>query len=156
MSLIIAPVPITMLDHVWDKCVPHLEKVVKKSPSELSLETIRESLEKGNQMLFAISDGPEVVAVNVVETISFATGLKVLSIPITGGTRMDEWMERFLKIANSLAIDLGCTELRGMAVRKGWLRKLESYGWEPFFTAIRCPVKTGDIIELDQEKENVG
>lgn len=148
--MIIAPVPITLLDHVWDKCIPHLEKVIKKSPTELSLKTIRESLEKGSQMLFTISDGPEVVAVNIVEKVDFPTGLSVLSIPITGGTRMDEWLERFLKIASALAEDMGCTELRGMAVRKGWLRKLEGYGWEPVFTVIRCPVNK-KVVEI-QEK----
>jgi len=148
--IIIAPVPITLIDHVWDKSVPHLEKVIKKSPSELSIETIKESIIKGDQMLVIISDGDEVIAVNVLEVITYATGLKVLCIPITGGTRMDEWLDRFLKLAGYIAQDMGCTELRGYAVRPGWLKKLKSYGWEPVFTTIRCPVEQ-KVVDIKQE-----
>lgn len=149
--MIIAPVPITMLDHIWSKAVPHLQKVVDKSPTELSLETIKKALLSGNQMLITISDGDDVIAVNVLEKVTFATGLSVLNIPITGGARMEEWMERFLNLAHLIAQDLDCTELRGMAVRPGWLKKLKAYDWEPVFTVIRCPVKT-NVIELKQEK----
>ena len=149
--IIIAPVPITLLDHVWDKAVPHLEKVIKKSPTELSLETIKDAIIKGDQMLIIISDGSDIIAVNVLEVITYATGLKVMCIPITGGTRMDEWLDRFMKLAHIIAQDLNCTELRGYAVRPGWLKKLKSYGWEPVFTTIRCPVEQ-NVVELKQEK----
>ncbi len=140
-DLIIAPVPITMVDLIWEKCTSCLELVIAKSPNEISLETIKASLLKGDAMMVTISDGDDIIAVNIVETYTFATGYKILIIPITGGTRMSEWQERFLNLMHIIAKDLDCKELRGLAVRKGWLRYLKKYGWEPVSTIVSCPVE---------------
>ena len=149
--MIISPVPVTLLDHIWPKAVPHLEKVIAKSPNEITLETIKAAIMRGDQMLVTISDGEEVIAVNVLEVVVYATGLRVMCIPITGGTRMAEWLERFLNLGHIIAKDYDCTELRGMAVRPGWLKKLKSYGWEPIFTMISCPVEKTNVTELKRE-----
>ena len=51
---------------------------------------------------------------------------------------LDEWAEDFMVILKAAAKGYGCSELRGMAVRKGWMTKLKPLGWEEMFTTVRC------------------
>lgn len=141
MSLIIAMVPPTMVEFIWPKCLPLLELVAEKAPNDISIDSIHENLLAGEILLAAILDGDEVVAVNTMEVQTMDSGNKILYIPITGGSRMDEWLERFLEIAHGIAKVHNCIELRGLAVRKGWLKKLSSHGWEEHFVTIKCKVK---------------
>jgi len=140
-ELVISAVPVNLVEHMFPKAMPHLERVIAKAPNDISLETIKAQLLKGNTMLVTISDGADVVAVNVLEKATYDTGHKVLYIPITGGDRMDEWLDRFMDLAHAIARDLGCAELRGMACRKGWLKALEKHDWYHVHEVIGCKVK---------------
>lgn len=149
-ELIISAVPVTLVEHLFPKAVPCLERVINKAPNDINLETIKKNLLNGNQMLVTISDGADVIAVNVLEKAVYATGHTVLYIPITGGDRMDEWLVRFLDIANAIALDLDCEEMRGNACRAGWLKALNKtdYEWYGVHEVIGCKVKQ---IEKDAE-----
>jgi len=146
-NIIVAIVPVILLDLIWDKCVPHLQAVVDKAPDEISLKTIKDSLIKGDSWLVTVSEGTEVIAVNTFEVDVFPTGFRVLTIPITGSVgpnRIDDWLERVLEIANAVALDYNCNQIRGFAVRKGWVKKLNQFAlneWSPVFTTIKCDVK---------------
>jgi hypothetical protein len=148
-KLIIAAVPITMIDLIFPKCIPHLERVIEKAPDDINLEGIERSFKNGSRMLVTVSEGDQVIACNVLETCTHDTGHKVLYIPITGGDRLDEWMDRFLEIANAIALDLGCHELRGIASRAGWLRMLKAKGhdWYRLHEVVGCKVK-----QINEEK----
>lgn len=142
-NLIIAAVPQTMLDLVWDRVVPHLEKPIALSHGEVTLESIKKRLLSGDVLLITVSRGTEIIAVNTVEVRTCESGLRALFIPLIGGSEMDEWMDRFLDIVKAIAKDFNCTELRGIAARKGWMRKLAPLGWSEVSTIIKCDV--GDI-----------
>ena len=139
-SLNISAIPITLIEVVWDRCVPHISRVVERSHGELSLESVKGTLLSGNSMLITISDGSDIIAVNIVQVRTMDTGLKCLYIPITGGDRLDEWMPRFLEVAKAIGKDLECTELCGLAVRRGWMKKLAPQGWEFVHEVIRCSI----------------
>lgn len=143
-DLIICPVPPNLIDVVWEKCQPHLELVVALAQDEITIETVRAELKKGDAMLVTISDGEDVIAVNTLKTQVFETGHKVLFIPNTGGSRMDEWLDRFLDMAHAIARDLQCHELRGMACRKGWIRALKPHDWYELHAVIGCKVKPAE------------
>ncbi len=140
-DLKISPVPITLIDHFWPKVKTDLQRVVDRAPDELSLDSIYEHIVNDKIMLVVISDGDEVVACTTFETITFPTGFKVLYVPVIGGNRMDEWKEEFLEFCHVVAKNLKCKEIRGLAARKGWLRKLELDGWEALYLTIKCDVK---------------
>lgn len=143
-DLIICPVPPNLIDIVWEKCRPHLERVIARAPNEITLETVKAELKKGDAMLITISDGEDVIAVNTLKSQVFETGHKTLFIPITGGERMDEWLDRFMDVAHAIARDLQCQELRGMSCRKGWLRALKNHDWYEVHTVIGCKVKPAE------------
>ena len=138
MKLRIGAVSSHLVDIVWDQVVPHLERVVKVAHGEITLDSVKDQLIKGDALLITISDGPDIIAVNTLEVRNLSSGLKVLYIPITGGDRMDEWMDEFLKVAQAVAKDFNCTRLRGLAVRKGWMRVLKQHDWHEVHTVIEC------------------
>ena len=139
-NIVIAAVPQTMIELIWDRVVPQLEKPIALAHGEVTIESIKERLLEGDVLLITVSRGTEIIAVNTVEVRISESGLRSLFIPLIGGTEMDEWMDRFLRIVKALAKDYNCTELRGLAARKGWMRKLEPLGWSEVSTIIKCDV----------------
>lgn len=137
----ISVVPKPLLGVVWPLCIEHIQKAVDKAPEEVSVESTEKKLLLGNALLVAVSEGPDVVAANTLEVCTYDTGHKALFIPIVGGTGWDEWGHDFLVLAKCIAKDYGCTELRGMSVRPGWLRKLNKEGWEEVHTIIKCKIE---------------
>ena len=141
---VIAAVPFNMVDVLWDKIEPHLHRVVNVAHGEITCDSVKTRLKSGSAVLVTISKGTEVVAVNTLEVRVMDSGLRTLFIPIVGGDELDGWINEFLKIAKAIARDYKCTELRGLAARKGWMRKLEQSGecnWENVHMVVRCPVE---------------
>ena len=137
----ISMIPVPLVDVVLPICEGYIKDVIKRAENDISMEVIRNQLKKGETLLVTISEGSEIIAVNILETREFETGHKVLLIPITAGTRMSEWLDDFLRLAHQLAKDSGCKELRGISCRKGWTRALRDYGWYDIHTVIGCEVK---------------
>jgi hypothetical protein len=137
-DLIIAVVPWTMIDLIWEKVLPVIKLAADKAPEDVCCKVVHDELLKGDKLLVAISRGADIVAVNVLDMRTLDTGIKILYIPITAGAEMNLWMSDFLEFAKVIAKAHGCVELRGLAVRNGWMKKLKPHGWEEMFTTIRC------------------
>lgn len=137
----ISAVPVPLIEVVWPQCIEHIQRVVEKAHGEITLESVKARLMTGNSLLVTISKGVEIVACNILEVRVMDSGLRALYIPITGGNDLDKWMPRFLEVAKAIATDYQCTELRGLAVRKGWMRVLKSHGWEEVHTVIKCNIE---------------
>ena len=140
-TLKIAVVPAVMVEVIWPLVLPLIQLVVEKAPDEVDVDIMKQALIDGQEWMVTISDGPEIVAVNILKIHVFDTGVRTLYIPIIGGSRMDEWMKPFLDMAHAAARDMNCTELRGIACRKGWLRKLKDYDWYRVHEIVGCEVK---------------
>ena len=133
----IAACPCTIIDLIWDKVKHILELPINLSHGEATLTSTYNKLKSGESLLITISDKDVVIAVCTIEVRTFESGIKALYIPLIGGKNMNLWMDRFIEIAKGIAKDFGCTELRGIAVRKGWMRKLQPLGWEEVSTVIK-------------------
>jgi len=140
-ELTIGACPPNLIGLLWDQVEALILDVVEKAPDDISVSHTKKQLEAGEVLLVTISDGAELVAINVLNVSTLDTGLKVLYIPITSGTRMDEWLDDFMVVAHQMAKDYECTQIRGLSVRKGWLKKLEDHHWSECFTTIKCDVK---------------
>ena len=136
----ICAIPAQMIEVVWSQVEPLLFRVVDRNPDDICPHVTKQKLLAGDTLLISISDGAEIVAINILEVQELDTGLRVLYIPITAGTRMREWLEPFLAVAKRIAKDYKCVELRGMSVRKGWLNTLGKHGWESAYETIKCKV----------------
>jgi len=141
-DLTLAAVPASLIELLWDDIAPFIDLVADKAPDDIVTSKVKENCMLGSIMPVIVYRGSDIVAVNILDVKALDSGKKVLYIPIIGGTEFDNWSEDFMKLATQIAKDFGCSELRGMAVRKGWMTKLKPLGWEEMFTTVRC--KIGD------------
>lgn len=139
-ELTITTVHSSMINIIWDKVEPLIKMVEQKSPEDIVSEVTKQELIKGNLVLVTISRGSDIIAIHILDVRTLDSGIKVLYIPIIAGSEMELWMDDFLEILVAIAKNYGCAELRGLAVRNGWLRKLKPYGWEELFTTIRYKI----------------
>jgi len=137
---IISAVPPSLLSVMWKQCAPLLLKVVDVSHGEITLQSTKERLEQGRSLLLIVVKEDVVVSATVIEVREFDSGKKALYLPLMGGYEMDEWGDQMLFVAKAIGRDFGCTELRGLAARNGWIRKLKSRGWEEVSVAISCKI----------------
>ena len=141
--MIIAAIPITLIEVLWDNIAIHLEKAVALSNNETSLESIKNKALNGDLLLMTVNDGGEIIAAFTLEVILFDTGKRSLFLGSVGAkneTNLDNWMFQALKVCKAIAKDMNCTELRGGSARKGWMRKLKDSGWKETHTTIVCEV----------------
>jgi len=130
-----------MLEYLWPQLMVHLERVIKVSNGEFTEETIYNRAMNGGSVIVTVNMGSEIIAVTTIEVVTYDSGLKSLLIPIFGGDKMFSWGEDFLVFLKMLAKKYGCTELRGMAVRDGWMRALKNKGWSESYVVIKCPLE---------------
>jgi len=131
-------VPVNLVGILWDKCVPHLEALIPMSYGQYTVESVKERALRGATTLILVIDGEDVVAVNTIQVDVKESGLRVLELPLTSGSRLDEWEGPFITLMKALAKEQNCTEIIGYAARKGWIRRLEQYGFTEAQTIIRC------------------
>jgi hypothetical protein len=127
-----------MVELIWDQMMPLVELVAEKAPQDIVVSAVRENLLAGTMMAVIVYREQTIIAVNVLDVKTLDSGIKVLYVPIIGGAELDLWAEDFMTLLKAVAKDYGCSELRGMAVRKGWMTKLKPLGWEEMFTTVRC------------------
>ena len=130
----------SMINLIWHQVEPIVNRVVEKAPYDMNMEKIRERLVSGEDALMTISDGPIIIGVVVLTVRTLDSGVRVLLLPVVGGDDIDNWMDDGFIIVFAIAKQHGCTELRGLSARKGWLKKMSNYGWEEVFTTVRCPI----------------
>jgi len=118
----LAAIPANMVSLIWDKIEPTLQRVVSVSNRELTLEGIKKRCINGSNLIVTVCLENEIVAVTVLDVVEFESGLRAMYIPVVGGEYMNEWLEDAFVIAKAIAKDLNCTEVRGLAVRKGWMK----------------------------------
>jgi len=135
-GFVFAMIPPYLVDVMWKDIEPILQRVVDCSHGELSCDGVKRRAKAGTTLLVAICKDDKIVAVNTGDVVEFDSGLRSFYIPITGGDFMDEWLVDSLEVAKALAKDFNCTELRGISVRRGWLKALPK-GWEPVSETIR-------------------
>ena len=127
-----------MVDILWDQVEPLLSMVSEKAPEDIVPEVTRKRLMAGDEALMVIQDADLIVGVVVLTVRTLDSGVKALFLPIVAGTDIDNWMHEGFQIVFKIAKQYGCTELRGVSARSGWMRKLKDYGWEEVFTTVRC------------------
>lgn len=138
-------VPPGLYEYMQYDVEPLLQEVVDIAPLELSIDSIKNNVLSGNVLLIAVMKKDVIVAVLTLEIRTFDTGHKVLVVPITAGSDMVNredggWGLAFNQLIIQYAKDNGCVEIRGIAARRGWMRRLEPLGWKEVHTTIAYEV----------------
>jgi hypothetical protein len=137
----IAAIPEELLELAWPEAAPHIKKATDLSHGEATVETVKKRVFEGSAILLVVYKEGKIIAAITGEVREFDTGVRALFWPIIGGTEMDLWFDPMYDAMLTVAKAMGCTEMRGIAVRNGWLRRLRNYGWEEVSISVRCPVE---------------
>lgn len=137
-KFIIAAVPATLVEILWQDMAPHLQRAVETAHGEVTLDSIKEGFLSGDSLPLVVSVEGEIIAVLTAEVRQMESGLRCLVLPIIGGNRAFEWVDQFLEVAKCLAIEFNCSELRGFASRKGWTKMLEPRGFKDAHVVMTC------------------
>lgn len=129
MNYHFAVIPTNLIEAMWDKIEPHVQRVVDASAGEITAETVKQKALEDKSSIVAVCKGDMIVAVNTLEVCTYDSGMRALLIPVVGGTEAFEWGPAFLAECNQLAKSLGCSEMRGFSSRQSWLKVLKNYGW---------------------------
>jgi len=75
------------------------------------------------------------------EVTEYDSGLRVLSLPFISGDGIAELLSDCFGDLKKIAKQSHCTEIRGMSVRRGWMKVLKPLGWETVHEVIKCNVE---------------
>jgi len=118
-------IPTDMIPLTWPLVEPFMQKIVEQAPDELTLEKIRERLLVDEETLLTLQNKEtlELTSALTCHVQEFDTGKKVLNITLlAGGNCQDYWKEELLDQFDAIARRFGCSEIRGLGARRGWLR----------------------------------
>lgn len=140
---VIAALPLTSIEQHWAELEPIIDSVVSHSYGEATTEVARAQMIKGNLLTLVVCKEGKIIATALLEVRTFDTGVKALFIPVFGGVNMEEWADDMMEVLNAVAKDFGCTQLRGIGARQGWIRRLQhkDYGWKELNVTIGCDVR---------------
>ena len=127
-----------MVEILWDQIEPLLGLVADKAPDDIVPDVVKKKLLAGDEALMIIQQADIIVGIVVLTVRTLDSGVKALFLPIVAGSDIDNWMNEGFAVIFKVAKQYGCTELRGVSARAGWMRKLKDYGWEEVFTTVRC------------------
>ena len=80
------------LPPIWDEVAELLGPACERSFGQDTIQTLRASLMSGNEGLFIIEDGRDIIGAVTYEVINYDTGLRVMAINYAGGVAMDSQM----------------------------------------------------------------
>jgi hypothetical protein len=124
----------------WDELLPHIERVVAIGHGEFSADSIRKRIMNNMGLMVAVYEGDTIIAVNTAEIVTYDSGLKSLLVPIFAGDGLRKWGVEWLELHKEMAQEFGCSEVRGLAIRDGWIRLLKDYGFVETYAVITMPV----------------
>jgi hypothetical protein len=131
--------PLTVIQK-WDEIKPHIDRVVEASKDELCIDVIKDKLLNGRSIIVAVFEDNIILAVTTAEVVIYDSGLRSLLVPIFGGDGLFDWGAEWLEVFKKIATELNCSEIRGLAVRGGWMRVLKDYGFSENHVVITMPI----------------
>ena len=137
----VSGIPSSRITDVWDKCKEYIELGNNKSKQEMNIEDIYEKLLVAEMQLWIVYDEEANIKSVLTTEIVIYPRMKTCRIVTLGGEGMDIWVEQFLDILEEWAIDNDCVAME-TACRKGFIKKLEKFGYEHTYTILTKELQT--------------
>ena len=129
------------VNDVWDRCKKFIEMGNNKSQQEMNVDDIYQKLLTTDMQLWMVfSEDAEIVSVLTTEVVLYPR-MKTCRIVTLGGKDMDNWVEQFLEVLEEWALENDCVAME-TACRKGFIKKLEKYGYEHTYTILTKKLQT--------------
>ena len=127
MSLYISGIPSDRINEVWEDCEPYIEMGNGKSRDEMSVMDIYKRLSEARMQLWLVFD-------DTTEIIEYPrkTTCRIVTL---GGQDLDLWVEKLLDTLEQWALENNCVAMETIC-RKGFIKKLEKFGYENAYTVL--------------------
>lgn len=116
------------LPAVWGDVSELLAPACERSHGQETIHTLRASLMRGNEGLFVIQDGDDIIGAVTYQATDYDTGLRLLDINYAGGVAMDTQMPAVIEMFHRLKTALMCDRVR-ITGRRGWVRYMKQFGF---------------------------
>jgi hypothetical protein len=131
----IVAIPPSLLGKLWPKIQPLFDQVVEVSHNTLNTNVMRNRIYNGSNILLAVCDGDDVIAILTVNFYTNDNGMRVLEVPAISGARMEEWAEDAIGLLLQLKEQHACDSIVGLG-RPGWQKYLKKHGFKPIMTVM--------------------
>lgn len=115
----------------------HFEKLVKRFPTDVTVQSLLHDVLEGGKELWLILDGDKVLATALtrLEVID-ATGVKILRMMDLAGDNIAAWAEPLEEAMTAYGDEHG-VDYRAVEGRSGWGRVIEKFGYRKHATLWR-------------------
>ena len=131
----VSGIPSARVPEIWVLCKDYVEMGNNKSYEEMNLDDIYEKLLNAEMQLWVIFDENSNIQSVLTTEIVIYPRKKTCRIVTLGGKGLDDWCEEVLETIEQWAIDNDCVAME-TACRKGFIKKLEKYGYEHAYTVL--------------------
>ena len=134
MTTYLTGIPSQEIDEIWDACLPFIELASKKGQEEMSAKDIYNFCKDAKMQLWIVFDSDaEIKAVVTTEIVNYPRK-KVCRVVTLGGEEIDNWLHS-ISVIEAWAEEKGCHAIETFC-RKGFIKKLEKYGYEQTYTVL--------------------
>jgi hypothetical protein len=137
-NLSIIPIPQHLVDLIWDETKEYLEEAIKTSRGKFTIDDVRQGIDSGIYVLWAVMDGEDVIAAITTRIIEYPN-CRAMALDWIGGKRMKEWIGMSNEVMIDHARANNCTHMEGYG-RPAWIRWNGKYGWKEDYTSFRLEV----------------
>tara|TARA_R100001510_G_scaffold3624_2_gene2889 strand:- start:441 stop:869 length:429 start_codon:yes stop_codon:yes gene_type:complete len=134
MTTFLTGIPSQEIDEIWEACEPYIELGAKKGQSEMTSKDIYNFCKESKMQLWIVFDSKSnIKAVVTTEIINYPKK-KVCRIITLGGQEIDNWLHS-ISVIEAWAEENECHAMETFC-RKGFIKKLEHYGYEQTYTVL--------------------
>ena len=134
MTTFLTGIPSQEIDEIWEACEPFIEQASKKGQSEMTSQDIYNFCKDAKMQLWIVFDSEaNIKAVVTTEIINYPKK-KVCRVVTLGGQEIDDWLHS-ITVIEAWAEENGCHAMETFC-RKGFIKKLEHYGYEQTYTVL--------------------
>jgi len=134
MTTFLTGIPSQEIDEIWEACEPYIELGAKKGQSEMTSKDIYNFCKESKMQLWIVFDSKSnIKAVVTTEIINYPKK-KVCRIITLGGQEIDNWLHS-ISVIEAWAEENQCHAMETFC-RKGFIKKLEHYGYEQTYTVL--------------------
>lgn len=134
-------VPPNMLEALWPKLFPHLQKAADYTYGRYGPEDIFDMAATRNAHMWVALEDDNVVGITVTRFWQYPRKL-ALDVMFLGGTNWDEWKDDMFDIIQRWARDSKCDVIESSG-RPGFAKVFKSRGYTPLWQVFEFPVVGG-------------
>ncbi len=128
-------VPPHYVKYCWEAAAKFLDPAASKSRGRHDIESIREEVERGVQLLWVMFLGDDEMVGAFTTSVLRYPRKSVVSISFMGGDSILQYKSSVIDDVSEYALEMNCSGIEAIG-RKGWIKALGPLGFEEAFMVL--------------------